>query len=68
MLHYERAAAARVEVTSDCDHLVVFDRPAHATCVEPQSGPPDAVNLGGAHAPDVVAPGSPLRRTMTISW
>ena len=51
-------------VTSDCDHWVVYDQPAHATCVEPQSGPPDALNV----APVVVSPGEPLTRTMTITW
>jgi len=54
-----------VTVSSDCDHWVVFDQLAHATCVEPQSGPPDAVNLGLA---SVLAPGELLQRTMTIAW
>ncbi|UNK48761.1 aldose epimerase [Lysobacter sp. S4-A87] len=35
----------RVRLTSDCIHWVVYDGAAHATCVEPQSGPPDAFNL-----------------------
>jgi aldose 1-epimerase len=34
-----------LRLTSECDHWVVYDMPAHATCVEPQSGPPDAFNL-----------------------
>lgn len=69
-LRYERAVAPVVQVTSDCDHWVVFDLPTATTCVEPQSGPADAPNLGGgaAGAAQVVAPGSPLRRTMTIAW
>jgi aldose 1-epimerase len=54
-----------VTVAGDCDHWVVYDQPIHATCVEPQSGPPDAFNIGGA---TVVAPGEMLQRTMTISW
>jgi aldose 1-epimerase len=37
-----------LRLASDCDHWVVYDEPAHATCVEPQSGPPDAFNLGRA--------------------
>ena len=65
-LHYDRAVASAVTITSDCDHLVLFDRPPHATCVEPQSGPPDA--LGRPDAAELVAPGHPLVRTMTISW
>lgn len=64
VLRYDRQVASAVTVTSDCDHWVVFDEPVHATCVEPQSGPPDAFNL----VPHVVTPATPLRRTMTISW
>jgi aldose 1-epimerase len=63
-LHYERTTAPLVRVESDCDHWVVYDHPSHATCVEPQSGPPDAFNLN----PHVVTTSAPLTRTMTISW
>ncbi|MGB0112737.1 MAG: hypothetical protein WBP59_05920, partial [Ilumatobacteraceae bacterium] len=55
-LHYDRPTARVVRVESDCDHWVVFDEPDHATCVEPQSGPPDAFNL--VH--HVVTPETPL--------
>jgi aldose 1-epimerase len=44
---------------------VVYDQLAHATCVEPQSGPPNAQNMGVAQ---VLAPGEMLQRTMTIAW
>jgi aldose 1-epimerase len=54
-----------VSISSDCDFWVVYDMPAHATCVEPQSATPDAFNLGGAAR---LEPGQELRRTMTISW
>jgi aldose 1-epimerase len=64
VLHYDRAVAPSVHVESDCDHWVVYDMPAHSTCVEPQSGPPDAFNL----RPHIVDPNTLLRRTMTISW
>lgn len=71
-LHYDRRLASDVTVTSDCDHLVVYDKPAHATCVEPQSGPPDAVNLlarGAAPgAIEVAGIGQGVCHTMTISW
>ena len=60
----DASPVAEVTVTSDCDHWVVYDQPAHATCVEPQSGPPDAPNV----APALVRPGDPLVRTMTITW
>ncbi len=53
-----------VTVTSSCTDWVVYDRPAHAVCVEPQAGPPDALNL----APHVVEPGVPLVATMTLRW
>ncbi|MET0290017.1 MAG: aldose epimerase [Pseudoxanthomonas sp.] len=36
---------ATLELTSDCDHWVVYDTPPHSTCVEPQTGPPDGFNL-----------------------
>jgi aldose 1-epimerase len=63
-LHYARRHAPTLTITSGCDHVVVFDEPADATCVEPQSGPPDAFNLD----PHLVRPGHPLTRTMSISW
>ncbi len=44
----------RLRLTSDCSHWVVYDEPAHATCVEPQTGPPDAFNLGAVE----LAPGA----------
>lgn len=63
-LHYDRSSAPIVRIDSGCDHCVVFDHLDHATCVEPQSGPPDAFNLD----PHVVDPSAPLARTMTLSW
>jgi len=67
VLRYDRRCAPAVTVSSDCDHWVVFDHMDHATCVEPQSGPPDSFNgIGGGH--HLVAPGRPLTRSMTIAW
>jgi aldose 1-epimerase len=54
-----------VTVDSDCSHWVVYDEQAHLLCVEPQSGPPDAFNIGGAAR---LEPGELLQRTMTIGW
>jgi aldose 1-epimerase len=54
-----------VSIDSDCDYWVVYDMPAHATCVEPQTATPDAFNLGGATR---LEPGEELSRTMTITW
>lgn len=35
-----------LQMSSDVDHLVVFDETAGAICLEPQSAPPDAFRLG----------------------
>lgn len=43
----------RLRLTSDCTNWVVYDERAHATCVEPQTGPPDAFTI----APRVLEPG-----------
>lgn len=53
-----------LELTSSCDHWVVYDEPPDAVCVEPQTGPPDFVNL----APSTTLPGEPLVATMTWRW
>ncbi len=45
-----------VELSSDCDHWVVYDAPTHATCIEPQTGPPDAPSI----RPQPLAPGTSL--------
>lgn len=60
-LHYPRFD---LRIDSDCDHWVVFDGAADALCVEPQSGPPDAFNLGTA---TMLEPGDLLQRTMRIT-
>lgn len=66
-LHYDgpkRSVATSVTVTSDCEDWVLFDEPAYATCVEPQSGPPDALTV----RPLLVRPDAPLERWMEIAW
>jgi aldose 1-epimerase len=57
--------ALSVDLHATTDHLVVFDQPEHAVCVEPQSGPPDAQNLDEAI---VVKPGSPLVVEASLMW
>jgi aldose 1-epimerase len=47
---------ARLRLSSNCDHWVVYDEPGHATCIEPQTAPPDAFNI----APHRLAPGETL--------
>jgi aldose 1-epimerase len=54
----------RLSIGSSCTWWVVYTEPEHAICVEPQSGPPDAVN----GTPEVVEPGAPLSHTMRWSW
>lgn len=57
--------ALEVSMTSTCDHLVVYDQPRHAVCVEPQTGPPDAVNLERAR---LVRRHDPLVAETSITW
>lgn len=55
----------RLRLSSDCDHWVVYDMPAFATCVEPQTGPADAFNL----APSLrLAPGGTAQAWFRIDW
>lgn len=54
----------RLRLSSDCAHWVVYDGTAHATCVEPQTGPPDAFNL----APAILAPGQTLEAFFLLEW
>ena len=55
----------RLEITSSADHWVVYDESEDGVCVEPQTGPPDAINLDVA---PVVQPGEPLRAWMAWRW
>jgi aldose 1-epimerase len=54
----------RLTLSSTCPWWVVYTAPPNAVCVEPQSGPPDAVNA----TPEVVEPGRPLTHTMRWGW
>jgi aldose 1-epimerase len=47
-------AGQSLRLETGCDHWLIFNERAHATCVEPQGGPPDAFNLEPARqlAPD----------------
>lgn len=56
--------AVAIDLRSNVDHWVVYDEPAHALCVEPQTAAPDALN----QAPRRVAPGEPLVAEMEIAW
>lgn len=58
-------ADVRVVVSSDCTDWVVYDATAHATCVEPQTAPPDAFNLDASPA---LAPGQTLAMRCELRW
>ena len=49
-------------ITSPCTDWVVYDEPPHATCVEPQTGPPDAFTI----RPEVVEPGAPMTASFRL--
>jgi aldose 1-epimerase len=51
-----------VRVVSDCIHWVVYDEQADTTCVEPQTGPPDAFNI----APVTLEPGATVAASYRI--
>jgi galactose mutarotase-like enzyme len=58
--------ALDVTMTSTCDHVVLYDQPAHAICVEPQTGPPDALNhLEWAR---IVRARRPLVAEVSFAW
>ena len=57
-----------VRLESDCGCWVVYDQLHDATCVEPQSGPPNGFNLTDAGAFTRLEPGQAVQRSMTISW
>jgi aldose 1-epimerase len=51
-------------IVSSCAWRVLYDHQAFGRCVEPQTGPPNGLEL----LPFVVRPGQPLVATMTIAW
>lgn len=55
-----------LQIDSDCDHWVIYDGHPQATCVEPQTGPPDAFNL--QPEPCYLPAGGRLRAWMRWSW
>ncbi len=58
-----------LHLASTCDHWVIYNRPEHAVCVEPQSAPPNIFNPESFDlAPTVLQPGEQLVHTFTIDW
>lgn len=60
----EWPGALRLSLTSDTNHWVAYTHPRHAFCIEPQTGPPDALNL----RPHLVTPAQPLIAQTTWKW
>jgi aldose 1-epimerase len=54
-----------VRTETDCAFVVVYTEEDSALCIEPQTGPPDAFNLGSAI---VLDPGETTSATMTWRW
>lgn len=57
-------AGQKLRLTSNCNYWVVYDETQHATCIEPQTGPPDAFNL----EPKVLLPGETLEAWFLLEW
>jgi aldose 1-epimerase len=53
-----------LELSSTAQHWTVFDEPAHALCIEPQTGAPNGIN----EDPTVLEQGESTRETFTIRW
>jgi aldose 1-epimerase len=58
-------SSQRLRLSSNCDHWVVYDEPAYATCIEPQSGPADAFNL---HPTRYLEPGTTVTAWFLWEW
>lgn len=54
----------RLTLRSNAEHWVVYDGAAHATCVEPQTGPPDGFTL----TPNRLGPGQRLSLTFEMIY
>ena len=59
-----------LEMTSTAEVWVVFDEREDGVCVEPQTAPPDAINIAHAEgsAPPTAAPGRALSVSMSLRW
>jgi aldose 1-epimerase len=63
LLHWPELTVS-IDATG-CRYVVVYDEPSDATCVEPQTGPPNGLATG-EHA--IVTPDHPLEATTTWAW
>jgi aldose 1-epimerase len=62
--------ALEIALSSTADVWVVYDEPVEGVCVEPQTAPPDAINLAAAtgQEPDVADAGEPMTASMAWRW
>ena len=62
--------ALEIELTSTAAVWVVYDERAEGVCVEPQTAPPDAINLAMAvgQEPDVADADRPMSASMAWRW
>jgi len=58
--------ALDVALAATCDHVVLYDQPRHAICVEPQTGPPDALNH--LERATLVRRHRPLIAELSLTW
>jgi aldose 1-epimerase len=56
-----------LELTAAADVWVVYDERPYAICIEPQTAPPDAINVPGVEVP-IAEPGRSLGTSMTWRW
>jgi aldose 1-epimerase len=61
------AGVLELTIESTCADWVIYDKPEHAICVEPQTAPPDAFNLPVARQ-TTAQPGTPLVAEMIWRW
>ncbi|WP_421567063.1 aldose 1-epimerase [Stenotrophomonas sp. PD6] len=57
-------AGQRLRLRANTNHWVVYDAAPHATCVEPQTGPPDGFTL----APNRMEAGERLELAFELEW
>ncbi len=53
-----------LDLSSSCDHWVIYSQPDHALCVEPQTDAPNAFNRDA----DVIEAGGSLLATFDLRW
>ncbi|MFT7473363.1 MAG: aldose 1-epimerase [Verrucomicrobiales bacterium] len=53
-----------LQLSSTAHQWTIFDKPEHALCIEPQTGPPNALN----DDPEVLECGESRQETFTIQW